>query len=118
MVTVGGETLANYRIEAPSIGQDTTVLNDGTFSFYNPVGQVVAISGSGTYAHNFNSHGSIYQGFEEWTVKNGQTVFLGSTSSGGSSVITPPVTTAGRNPPLVGGSNIHAVIISGLSDPA
>ena len=118
LVTAGGETLANYQIENPSIGQDTTVLNDGTFSFYNPVAQVVAISGSGTYVYNFNSHGSVYQGFEEWTVENGQTVFLGSTSSGGSSVITPPVTTTGRNPPPVGGSNIHAVIISGLSDPA
>ena len=45
-------------------------------------------------------------------------MFLGITSSGGSSVVTPPVTTNGRNPPPVGGSNIHAVIISGLSDPA
>jgi hypothetical protein len=118
VVTAGGETLTNYRIESPSIGQDTTVLNDGTFSFYNPVAQVVAISGSDTYAHTFNSHGSIYQGFEEWTVENGQTVFLGSTSSGGSSLVTPPVTTSGRNPPPVNRSNIHAIIISGLSDPA
>lgn len=118
LVTVGGETLANYQIENPSIAQDTTVLNDGTFSFYNPVAQVVAISGSGTYVRNFNSQGSVYQRFQEWTVENGQTVFLGSTSSGGSSVVTPPVTTTGPKPPPATRSNIHAIIISGLSDPA
>jgi hypothetical protein len=117
LATAGGQTLSNYQIENPSVGQDTTVLNDGTFSFYNPVAQVVAISGSGTYVRNLRG-GSVYQRFAEWTVENGQTVFLGSTSSGGGSLATPPVTTTGLNPPPESRSTIHAVIISGLSDPA
>ena len=80
VVTAGGETLANYQINYPSIAQDATVLNDGTFSFYNPIAQLVAISGSGTYVRNFKNEGNIYQQFQEWTVENGQTVFVGGTS--------------------------------------
>ncbi|MFY9984735.1 MAG: hypothetical protein WAK31_08240 [Chthoniobacterales bacterium] len=117
LVTAGDQTLANYQIENPSIVQDTTVLNEGTFSFYNPIAQVLSISGTGTYVRSLRG-GSVYQQFQQWSVENGQTVFLGITSSGGSSVVTPPVTTNGRNSPPIGGSNIHAVIISGLSDPA
>jgi hypothetical protein len=118
LVTAGGQTLANYQIENPLIAQDTTVVNNGTFSFYNPIAQVVAMSGSGTYVRNLRDDGNLYQHFEEWSVENGRTVFLGITTSGGSAEVTPPVTTTGRNPPPAAGSNIHAVIISGLSDPA
>ncbi len=47
LVTAGDQTLANYQIENPSIVQDTTVLNEGTFSFYNPIAQVLSILAEG-----------------------------------------------------------------------
>jgi hypothetical protein len=119
LVTAAGQTLANYQITNPSIAQDATVLNAGTFTFYNPVAQVVSISGSGTYVRNLDNYGSLYQQFREWTVENGQTAFVGSNStSGGGSNLVPPVTTTGPKAPPLTSSNIHAVIISGLSDPA
>jgi hypothetical protein len=118
VVTAGGQTLANYQINDPSIAEDATVPNDGTFSFYNPIAQVVSISGSGTYVRNLKNAGSVYQQFQEWSVENGQTFFAGSTTSGGSSVVAPPVTTKSPNPPQPEHPDIHAIIISGLSDPA
>jgi hypothetical protein len=118
VVTAGGETLANYQVNYPSVAQDATVLNDGTFSFYNPIAQMVAISGSGTYVYNLWNEERIYPQFQEWTVKDGQTVFVGDSTSGGGSAVTPPLRTTGLNPPPVGRSNIHAIIISALSDPA
>jgi len=68
--------------------------------------------------HNLKSEESIYPQFQEWIVENGQTVFVGGTTSGGSSEVAPPLRTTGPNPPPVGRSNIHAIIISALSDPA
>jgi hypothetical protein len=118
LVTAGDETLANYKVDYPSVAQDGTVLNDGTFSFYNPIAQVMAISGSGTYVRNLKNEGNIYSQFQEWTIENGQTAFVGGTTSGGSSVVAPPLRTTGPNRPPVGRSNIHAIIISALSDPA
>jgi hypothetical protein len=118
VVTAGDETLANYQVNYPSIAQDATVLNDGTFSFYNPIAQMVAISGSGTYVRNLKNEESIYPQFQEWTVENGQTMFVGGTTSDGSSAVAPPLKTTGPNLPPEGRSNIHAIIISALSDPA
>jgi hypothetical protein len=119
LVTAGGQTLADYQITSPAIAQDGTVQNAGTFSFYNPIAQVVSISGSGAYVRNLDSYGSVYQHFQEWVVENGQTIFPGTNgSSGGSSAITPPGKTTSTNLPPPIRSSIHAVIISGLSDPA
>jgi hypothetical protein len=118
LVTAGDETLANYQVNYPSVAQDATVLNDGTFSFYNPIAQLVTISGSGTYVRNLKNEENIYQQFQEWTVENGQTAFVGGTTSGGTSAVAPPLRTTGLNRPPLGRSNIHAIIISALSDPA
>jgi hypothetical protein len=118
LVTAGGQTLANYQITNPAVAQDGTVLNVGTFWFYNPVSQVVSISGSGTYVRNLRD-GSVYQQFQEWTVENGQTVFVGSNSTSRRSFsAAPPVKSTSSNVPPLTGTNIHAVVISGLSDPA
>jgi hypothetical protein len=116
LVMASGQTLAEYQISNPSMAEDGTVLNGGTFSFYNPIAQFVSISGSGTYIRILKNDGSVYPQYQEWSVENGQTVFVGSTGSGSSYLISPPVTTNGPDlPPRR--SNIHAVIISGLSDP-
>ena len=116
VVTAGDEALANYQVNYPSVAQHGTVLNGGTFSFYNPIPQMVVISGSGTYVRNLKNEGSIYPQFQEWTVENGQTAFVGGTTSGGSSVVAPPLKTTGPNRPPPGRSNIRASCRSMTSD--
>jgi hypothetical protein len=118
-VSGGDLNLGVQPVEKPPIGQSisepTTI--SGTLSFYNPRSQFLQISGSGLYVTEVSPRfPSIYPSFREWIVLGGQTTINGADNPGppqgsldsqsqGPTVITAP-------------SNIHAVIISGLSDPA
>ena len=102
---------------------DTTTVYEGTFSFANPVAQYVSISGSGAFAYSPNVRfQGIYQNFREWIAVNGQTVVVGGDTPPVSSSTLPPQNPPNGSrsvqPPRTSLSNIHAVIISGLSDPA
>jgi hypothetical protein len=121
IVMAANQTLAeqeiNYPLSAAS-GPSGSAPLVGTFIFYNPVPQTVSISGSGTYTYILQQRvQGLYQSFREWMVLPGQT-----TISGGE---TPPSLSqtavrgqSSRDSTLSADSSIHAVIISGLSDPA
>jgi hypothetical protein len=122
-VKAGNQQLVDYEVSNPSISQSGTVLNTGSFSFYNPAAQLVDISGSGTYVRNVPGRfPGLYPVFQEWTVLNGKTTVVGGDILPPSGSTISPQGPGGRSntgqAPGVAPANIHAVIISGLSDPA
>jgi len=124
-ITAAGQELANHLIlhAALANGQTESALIAGTFSFYNPVAQSVAISGSGTYVLFIHLPvNSVYGASRAWIVLNGPTTIAGGdTPPGSNSTLSPQSPSTGSNSvrsPGIAPSNIHAVIISGLSDPA
>jgi hypothetical protein len=117
----GGQRLADQQIDSPlsfseASSQDVTVM--GTFSFYNPQAQVVSISGSGTYTFTIQQRfEAIYPTSRQWMVLPGQTTILGRETSQSLSQ-TGARGQSSRGSAASSTSTIHAVIISGLSDPA
>jgi hypothetical protein len=117
-VSAGDTELAVEPVENPRISQTPGqfTINYGTFSFYNPTSQYLRISGSGAYVlAEKELFISIYPTFREWGVPNGETTIVG-----GNTYSTGSQGTLGGGPPPVAPTaptNIHAVIISGLSDP-
>src|SRR5258708_1576773 len=124
-ITAAGQELVNHLILHAALenGQTESVLIAGTFSFYNPVAQSVAISGSGTYVLFIHVPvNSVYGASRDWLVLNGPTMIVGGdTRPGSNSTLSPQSPSTGSNSvqsPGIVPSNIHAGIISGLSDPA
>jgi hypothetical protein len=121
LVSAGGVELAAQPIENPTVtqGDGSSTSNSGTFSFYNPSSQFVRISGWGVYIREIPwRFPSVYAAFQEWTVLNGQTTIVGGDTPLGPSQASPPGQNPGSPSLVAPRSNIHAVIISGLSDPA
>ncbi len=124
-ITAAGQELANQEIVHPFLanGPNESVLIAGTFSFYNPVGQPVGISGSGTYVYFIHVPiNSVYGASRAWIVLNGPTTIVGGDAPPASNSTLspqgPPTGSRTVQSPGIAPSNIHAVIISGLSDPA
>jgi hypothetical protein len=107
----------NYPLSAAS-GPSGSAPVIGTFTFYNPIPQTVSISGSGTYTYILHQTvRGLYQSFREWMVLPGQTTISGGeTPPSLSQTVVSGQSSRGSTPSLH--SAIHAVIISGLSDPA
>jgi hypothetical protein len=84
-----------------------------TFTFYNPTDQYVNISTQGGWAYSIGPFLSRH-GNSEFTFKiaPGHSNIIGGDSPPGA-----PPTPTGTPPPVTRGNNVHAVIISGLSDP-
>ena len=119
LVSTGSVDLAVQQIANLTFTQVSGVpaLTFGTFSFYNPSSQFLQISGSGGYVRELpRVIPSIYPAFQQWIVFNGRTTIVGGDTPPGLSQ-TPPAFQSPRPPPATAPSNIHAVIISGLSDP-
>jgi hypothetical protein len=124
-IMAAGQELANHLIlhAALTNGPNEPALIAGTFSFYNPVAQSVAISGSGTYTLFIHLPvNSVYGASRDWVVLNGPTTIVGGdTPPASNSTLSPQGPSTGSQSvqsPGIAPSNIHAVIISGLSDPA
>lgn len=121
IVMAANEPLAeqeiNYPLSAAS-GPSGSAPVVGTFTFYNPVPQTVSISGSGTYTHILQQRvQGLYQSFREWIVLPGQTTISGGeTPPSSSQTAVHGQSSRGSTPSS--DSSVHAVIISGLSDPA
>ena len=117
-VSAGGADLLVKPIESFTVSQGTSTISYGTFSFDNPVSQFLEISGSGGYVRKVQSPiQSIYPLFQQWTVLNGQTAIVGGDTPPTSPKIPPPSESSQSSGRALR-SDIHAVIISGLSDPA
>ena len=108
------QPIANLTVtEVPGVPS----LTSGTFSFYNPSSQFLQISGTGGYIREVPQViSSLYPAFQQWTVLNGRTTIVGGDTPPGPPQ-TPPALQSPGPPPARAPSNIHAVIISGLSDP-
>ncbi len=125
-IVAGAQVLAIHSVQVTdflSAGTVATAIYKGTFSFTNPVAQYVGISGSGTFVYTPPiKFESVYPNFREWTAVNGQTAVVGGdTPPGSNSTLSPQSPSTGSQSvqsPGITPSNIHAVIISGLSDPA
>jgi hypothetical protein len=116
-VSAGGTDLIVIPVESFTVAQGTSTVSYGTFSFDNPVSQFLEISGSGGYVREITRPiQSIYPLFQQWTVLNGQTTIVGGDTPPISPKIPPPESSQSSGRAVR--SNIHAVIVSGLSDPA
>jgi hypothetical protein len=118
LVSTGSVDLAVQQIANLTFTQvDVPALIFGTFSFYNPSSQFLQISGFGGYEREVpRVIPSIYPAFQQWIVFNGRTTIVGGDTPPGLPQ-TPPAFQSPRLPPATAPSNVHAVIISGLSDP-
>jgi hypothetical protein len=117
-LVAGGQLLATHSVQVTDVLSVGTMIYSGTFSFNNPIAQFLDISGSGTFVYEPPQKiPSIYPVFRQWTVLNGQTIIVGGDTPPGLPQ-TPPALQSPAAPPPTAPSNIHAVIISGLSDPA
>ncbi len=110
-----GDTLATL-----PIGNANQIFNDrggsGTVTWNNPVGQYIEISG----IIDFDGAGG-NDPFYWFYLPGGRSVASGGdTPPGGGNTVTTQSPTSPASPPVtpIIGSSIHAVIISGLSDPA
>jgi hypothetical protein len=121
IVMAANQLLAEQKINYPlsvASGPSGSAPVVGTFTFYNPVPQTVSISGSGTYTYILHQAvQGLYQSFREWMVLPGQTMISGGETPPSLSQTVVNGQTSGGSTPSVH-STIHAVIISGLSDPA
>lgn len=125
-IVAGAQVLAIHPVQVTdflSAGAVATTIYKGTFSFTNPVAQYVGISSSGTFVYTPHiKFESVYPNFREWIAVNGQTAVVGGDTPPGSnstlSPQSPPTGSQSVQSPRTTPSNIHAVIISGLSDPA
>jgi hypothetical protein len=121
VVMAADQPLAEQEINYPlsaAIGPSGSTPVVGTFTFYNPVPETVSISGSGTYTYILQQPvQGLYQSFREWMVLPGQTtIFRGETPPSLSQTAVDSQSSRGSAPSSA--FAIHAVIISGLSDPA
>ena len=122
-VVAGAQVLTVHPVQVTDFLSTATTVYRGTFSFTNPVAQYVGISGSGTFVYTPHiKFESVYPNFREWIAVNGQTVVVGGDAPPGSNPTLPPqgppTGSQSVHSPGIAPSNIHAVIISGLSDPA
>ena len=124
LVSTGSVDLAVQQIANLTFTQvDVPALVFGTFSFYNPSSQFLQISGFGGYEREVpRVIPSIYPAFQQWIVFNGRTTIVGGDTPPGSNPKlppkSPPTGSQSVQSPGIAPSNIHAVIVSGLSDPA
>jgi len=117
-VSAGGTNLIVRPVESFTVAQGTSAVSYGTFSFDNPVSQFLEISGSGGYVREVRSPiQNVYPLFQQWTILNGPTTIVGGNTPPISPKIPPPSESSQSSDRAVR-SNIHAVIVSGLSDPA